>query len=115
MELAKNHPGFLGVEATGDDDLSIAVSYWESDETIRAFKELAEQSGDTEAGAGYLLSELQDAYRKGGARLRLQCLARASMRAMRGMATSTAAAAMVQKAMSMVASKKKPCGNMAMR
>ena len=29
-------------EATGDDDLSIAVSYWESDETIRAFKELAE-------------------------------------------------------------------------
>ena len=42
LELAKNHPGFLGVEATGDDDLSIAVSYWESDETIRAFKELAE-------------------------------------------------------------------------
>ena len=25
-----------------DDNLSIAVSYWESDETIRAFKELAE-------------------------------------------------------------------------
>ena len=42
LELAKNHPGFLGVEATGDDDLSIAVSYWESDETIRAFKQLAE-------------------------------------------------------------------------
>ncbi len=42
LELAKNHPGFLGVEAAGDDDLSIAVSYWDSDETIRAFKELAE-------------------------------------------------------------------------
>ena len=25
-----------------EDDLSIAVSYWESDESIRAFKELAE-------------------------------------------------------------------------
>ena len=42
LELAKNHPGFLGVEAAGDDDLSIAVSYWDSDETIRAFKQLAE-------------------------------------------------------------------------
>ena len=42
LELAKNHPGFLGIEAAGDDDLSIAVSYWDSDETIRKFKELAE-------------------------------------------------------------------------
>lgn len=42
LELAKEHPGFLGIEAAGDDDLSIAVSYWDSDEAIRAFKELAE-------------------------------------------------------------------------
>ncbi len=42
LELARQHPGFLGIEAAGDDDLSIAVSYWDSDETIRAFKELAE-------------------------------------------------------------------------
>lgn len=42
LELAKNQPGFLGVEAAGDDDLSIAVSYWDSDETIRKFKEIAE-------------------------------------------------------------------------
>ena len=42
MSLAKQQPGFLGVEATGDDDLSIAVSYWDSDESIRAFKQLAE-------------------------------------------------------------------------
>lgn len=42
LELAKQHPGFLGIEAAGDDDLSIAVSYWDSDETIRQFKELAE-------------------------------------------------------------------------
>ena len=42
LELAKQQPGFLGIEAAGDDDLSIAVSYWDSDETIRAFKQLAE-------------------------------------------------------------------------
>ena len=42
LELAREHPGFLGIEAAGDDGLSIAVSYWDSDETIRAFKELAE-------------------------------------------------------------------------
>lgn len=42
LELAREHPGFLGIEAAGDDDLSIAVSYWDSDETIGAFKELAE-------------------------------------------------------------------------
>ena len=42
LELAKRHPGFLGIEAAGDEDLSIAVSYWDSDETIRAFKQLAE-------------------------------------------------------------------------
>ena len=42
LDLAKSHPGFLGIEAAGDDDLSIAVSYWDSHETIRAFKDLAE-------------------------------------------------------------------------
>lgn len=42
LELARQHPGFLGIEAAGDDNLSIAVSYWDSDEAIRAFKELAE-------------------------------------------------------------------------
>ncbi len=42
LELARQHPGFLGIEAAGGDDLSIAVSYWDSDEAIRAFKDLAE-------------------------------------------------------------------------
>lgn len=42
LALAKQQPGFLGIEATGDDDLSIAVSYWDSDESIQAFKQLAE-------------------------------------------------------------------------
>ena len=42
LELARERPGFLGIEAAGDDELSIAVSYWDSDDAIRAFKELAE-------------------------------------------------------------------------
>ena len=42
LNLAKQQPGFLGIEAAGDDDLSIAVSYWDSDESIQAFKQLAE-------------------------------------------------------------------------
>ena len=42
LELAKRQPGFLGIEAAGDNDLSIAVSYWDSDESIRAFEQLAE-------------------------------------------------------------------------
>ena len=42
LDLAQQQPGFLGVEATSDDNPSIAVSYWDSDESIRKFKELAE-------------------------------------------------------------------------
>ena len=42
IELAQQQPGFLGVEATGDDNLAIAVSYWDSDESIRQFKALAD-------------------------------------------------------------------------
>ncbi len=42
VDLALQQPGFLGIEAAGDDDLTIAVTYWDSDASIRAFKELAE-------------------------------------------------------------------------
>lgn len=42
LDLAVNQPGFIGVEAAGDDDLSFAISYWDSDASIRNFKELAE-------------------------------------------------------------------------
>ena len=42
LELEKGQPGFLGVEAAGDDDLNIAVSYWDSDEAIRALRQFAE-------------------------------------------------------------------------
>ncbi len=41
-ELAAQQPGFLGVEsARGADGNGITVSYWESEEAIRAWKEHA--------------------------------------------------------------------------
>lgn len=41
LELARVQPGFLGVESVRDG-LGITVSYWESLEAIRAWKENAE-------------------------------------------------------------------------
>jgi heme-degrading monooxygenase HmoA len=41
LELARAQPGFLGVESMRDG-LGITVSYWESLEAIRAWKENAE-------------------------------------------------------------------------
>jgi heme-degrading monooxygenase HmoA len=41
--LASAQPGFLGFEsARGTDGFGITVSYWESLEAIRAFKDVAE-------------------------------------------------------------------------
>ncbi|MCY1380007.1 putative protein YqjZ [compost metagenome] len=43
LELAQNQPGLLGVEsARGADGLGITVSYWASEEAIRAWRVLAE-------------------------------------------------------------------------
>ncbi len=43
VELARQQPGFLGVEAArGDDGLGITVSYWESEESIRLWHSEAE-------------------------------------------------------------------------
>jgi heme-degrading monooxygenase HmoA len=40
--LAPRQPGFLGVEsARGQDGLGITVSYWASEEAVRAWKHLA--------------------------------------------------------------------------
>jgi len=40
FELAALQPGFLGVESVrGEDGLGITVSYWESPEAIRAWRE----------------------------------------------------------------------------
>lgn len=41
MELAAEHPGFLGVESVRED-LGITVSYWENLEAIRNWKRNAE-------------------------------------------------------------------------
>jgi heme-degrading monooxygenase HmoA len=51
LTLARQQPGFLGVDsARGDDGLGITVSYWSSLDAIRAWREdsehrLAQQSG----------------------------------------------------------------------
>src|SRR5262245_2268098 len=45
LELAREQPGYLGVEsARGDDGLGITVSYWDSLEAIRAWREHAEHA-----------------------------------------------------------------------
>ena len=42
-ELAREQPGFLGVEsARGEDDIGITVSYWESLEAVAAWGRNAE-------------------------------------------------------------------------
>ena len=39
QELAKNQPGFLGLEGAEDQDgFEITISYWDSEESIRAWK-----------------------------------------------------------------------------
>lgn len=40
VELAQQQPGFLGVESVRDGDgVGITVSYWNSEESIRAWRE----------------------------------------------------------------------------
>lgn len=42
-ELAAKQPGYLGIESVrGEDGFGITVSYWESEEAIRAWKADAE-------------------------------------------------------------------------
>jgi heme-degrading monooxygenase HmoA len=51
MELAKEQPGYLGVEsARGADGFGITVSYWESEEAIRNWKKNAEHLIAQETG-----------------------------------------------------------------
>lgn len=51
VELARDQPGFLGVEsARGEDGLGITVSYWSSEEAILAWKQHAEHSATREHG-----------------------------------------------------------------
>lgn len=51
LELAREQPGFLGVEAArGDDALGITVSYWSSEAAIVAWKQQAEHREVRERG-----------------------------------------------------------------
>lgn len=51
VELARQQPGFLGVEsARGEDGLGITVSYWSSEAAILAWKQHAEHSEIRERG-----------------------------------------------------------------
>jgi heme-degrading monooxygenase HmoA len=51
VELAKEQPGYLGVEsARGADGFGITVSYWESEEAIRNWKATAEHLIAQETG-----------------------------------------------------------------
>ena len=51
VELARQQPGFLGVEsARGADGLGITVSYWTSEAAIRAWREQAEHQLAQTAG-----------------------------------------------------------------
>lgn len=60
LELAREQPGFLGVEsARGDDGLGITVSYWSSEEAIHAWKHHAEHSAIREQGRSAWYSAFQ--------------------------------------------------------
>lgn len=51
VELARQQPGFLGVEsARGEDGLGITVSYWSNEAAILAWKRHAEHSEIRERG-----------------------------------------------------------------
>ncbi|WP_458131588.1 antibiotic biosynthesis monooxygenase family protein [Pseudomonas sp. R3-41] len=51
LALAREQPGFLGVEsARGDDGLGITVSYWRDEAAILAWKQHPEHSAIRERG-----------------------------------------------------------------
>lgn len=72
VELAREQPGFLGVEsARGADGLGITVSYWTSEEAIRNWKanaehRIAQATGKARWYAGYELrvAKVERAYGK---------------------------------------------------
>jgi heme-degrading monooxygenase HmoA len=54
VELASGQPGFLGVESTrGADGFGITVSYWESEDAIRAWRRRAEHAATREQGRAH--------------------------------------------------------------
>ncbi|ATV18708.1 antibiotic biosynthesis monooxygenase [Pseudomonas avellanae] len=54
VELARQQPGFLGVEsARGDDGLGVTVSYWTDEAAILAWKPQAEHTEVREQGRAH--------------------------------------------------------------
>ncbi len=51
LELAREQPGYLGVEsARGDDGFGITVSYWESEQAILAWRHHAGHAATRDRG-----------------------------------------------------------------
>jgi len=50
LELAREQPGFLGVESAREDGLGITVSYWRNEADILAWKQQAEHRTVREQG-----------------------------------------------------------------
>src|SRR3546814_13302765 len=70
VELAREQPGFLGVESTrGADGFGITVSYWEIAEEIRAWRRHAEHAdqGRTGRARGSGHFAYRESGRRGGA------------------------------------------------
>ncbi|MCF5022612.1 antibiotic biosynthesis monooxygenase family protein [Pseudomonas lurida] len=59
LELAREQPGFLGVESAREDGLGITVSYWENEAAILAWKQQAEHRAVREQGRATWYSAFQ--------------------------------------------------------
>lgn len=60
LALAREQPGFLGVEsARGDDGLGITVSYWRDEAAILAWKQDPEHSAIRERGRSTWYAQCQ--------------------------------------------------------
>jgi len=59
LELARQQPGFLGVESAREDGLGITVSYWSSEAAILAWKQQAEHRDVREQGRATWYSAFQ--------------------------------------------------------
>ena len=59
LELARQQPGFLGVESAREDCLGITVSYWSSEAAILAWKQQAEHRNVRELGRATWYSAFQ--------------------------------------------------------
>ncbi|TFY85670.1 antibiotic biosynthesis monooxygenase [Pseudomonas nabeulensis] len=59
LELARDQPGFLGVESAREAGLGITVSYWESEAAILAWKQHAEHRAVREQGRSTWYSAFQ--------------------------------------------------------